>query len=85
MTDQCPVCSSTVSNTNDTCHECHTPIRWTYDGASEMKSTSLLQPEMLYIVYAVIAVALRMRKPWLPFLLGMAVLIGLRQGLGMGG
>ena len=34
---------------------------------------------------AVIAVALRMRKPWLPFLLGMAVLIGLRQGLGMGG
>ncbi|MBK9746856.1 MAG: hypothetical protein IPO91_08730 [Chloroflexi bacterium] len=58
MTDQCPVCSSTVSNTNDTCHECHTPIRWTYDGATEMKSTSLLQPEMLYIVYAVIAVAL---------------------------
>ena len=34
---------------------------------------------------AVIAVALRTRKPWLPFVLGMAVLIGLRQGLGMGG
>ncbi|MEO0002939.1 MAG: hypothetical protein RLZZ22_631 [Pseudomonadota bacterium] len=35
---------------------------------------------------AVIAVALRVRsKPWLPFVLGMAVLIGLRQGLGMGG
>lgn len=27
-------------------------------------------------------VALRTRKPWLPFLLGMAVLIGLRKGLG---
>lgn len=32
------------------------------------------------IVVAV--VALRTRKPWLPFLLGMAVLIGLRKGLG---
>jgi hypothetical protein len=27
-------------------------------------------------------VALRTRKPWLPFVLGMAVLIGLRKGLG---
>lgn len=27
-------------------------------------------------------VALRTRKPWLPFLVGMAVLIGLRKGLG---
>jgi len=26
--------------------------------------------------------ALRTRKPWLPFVLGMAVLIGLRKGLG---
>ena len=31
---------------------------------------------------AVTLVALRTRKPWLPFVLGMAVLIGLRQGLG---
>ncbi|MEY5097711.1 MAG: hypothetical protein RJA36_430 [Pseudomonadota bacterium] len=31
---------------------------------------------------AVIAVTLRMRKPWLPFVVGMAVLIGLRKGLG---
>ncbi len=31
---------------------------------------------------AVALVALRTRKPWLPFLLGMAVLIGLRKGLG---
>ena len=31
---------------------------------------------------AVVMVALRTRKPWLPFLLGMAVLIGLRKGLG---
>ena len=27
-------------------------------------------------------VALRTRRPWLPFVLGMAVLIGLRKGLG---
>jgi len=31
---------------------------------------------------AVALVALRTRKPWLPFVLGMAVLIGLRKGLG---
>ena len=31
---------------------------------------------------AVTLVALRTRKPWLPFVLGMAVLIGLRKGLG---
>ena len=30
----------------------------------------------------VAVVALRTRKPWLPFVLGMAVLIGLRKGLG---
>ncbi|HRP97837.1 MAG TPA: AzlD domain-containing protein, partial [Rhodocyclaceae bacterium] len=27
-------------------------------------------------------VALRWRNPWLPFILGMGVLIGLRNGLG---
>ncbi len=31
---------------------------------------------------AVAVVALRTRKPWLPFVLGMGVLIGLRKGLG---
>jgi len=30
----------------------------------------------------VAAVALRSRSPWLPFILGMGVLIGLRKGLG---
>ena len=30
----------------------------------------------------VLAVALRWRNPWLPFILGMAVLLGMRKGLG---
>ena len=46
-----------------------------------------LQPFNPKLLAAIVVslVALRTRKPWLPFVLGMAVLIGLRQGLGMGG
>lgn len=43
-----------------------------------------LQPFNPKLLAAIVVslVALRTRKPWLPFLLGMAVLIGLRKGLG---
>lgn len=43
-----------------------------------------LQPfnPKLAAALVVIAIALRSRNPWLPFILGMAVLIVLRKGLG---
>lgn len=40
-----------------------------------------LNPKLLAGI-VVALVALYTRKPWLPFVLGMAVLIGLRKGLG---
>ena len=40
-----------------------------------------LNPKLLAGV-VVIAVTLRLRNPWLPFILGMAVLLVLRKGLG---
>ncbi|ATE61098.1 AzlD domain-containing protein [Thauera sinica] len=38
-------------------------------------------PKLLAAV-VVVAIALRTRNPWLPFILGMGVLIALRKGLG---
>lgn len=40
-----------------------------------------LNPKLLAAV-VVVVVALRWRNPWLPFILGMGVLIALRKGLG---
>lgn len=40
-----------------------------------------LNPKLAAAI-VVVAVALRWRNPWLPFILGMAVLIALRKGLG---
>ncbi|WP_068635947.1 AzlD domain-containing protein [Thauera butanivorans] len=42
---------------------------------------SLLNPK-LAAGLVVIGVALRWRNPWLPFIVGMAVLLGMRKGLG---
>ncbi|ENO88655.1 AzlD domain-containing protein [Thauera linaloolentis] len=42
---------------------------------------TLFNPKLLAGL-VVIAVALRWRNPWLPFLLGMAVLLLMRKGLG---
>ena len=56
MAKNCPVCGAAISETGDTCHTCQTPIRWHYGTPSVMKSVSLFQPEMLYIVYAILAV-----------------------------
>ncbi|NMG69128.1 AzlD domain-containing protein [Parazoarcus communis] len=41
-----------------------------------------LNPKLLAAV-VVVVVALRWRNPWLPFILGMGVLIALRKGLGL--